>query len=69
VRSLARTIAENAPLSHVAHKRAIRAAAVGGPPADRSAISAAIAAAWRSDDFTEGRRAFLDRRPARFVGR
>jgi enoyl-CoA hydratase/carnithine racemase len=69
VRSLAMTIADNAPLSHVAHKRAIRAAAIGGPPGDRPAITAAITAAWQSDDFAEGRRAFLDRRPPRFVGR
>jgi enoyl-CoA hydratase/carnithine racemase len=68
VRSLALTIAGNAPLSHVAHKRAIRAAAIGGLPADRAAITAAIAAAWGSDDFSEGRRAFLNRRPARFTG-
>ncbi len=69
VRALAATIAANAPLSHIAHKRAIRAAASGGSEADRPAIDAAVAAAWQSDDFAEGRRAFLERRPARFSGR
>jgi len=68
VRSLALLIAGNAPLSHVAHKRAIRAASVGGHPVNEAAISAAIAAAWYSQDFVEGRRAFLERRPAHFTG-
>lgn len=68
VRSLAIAIAGNAPLSHIAHKRAIRAAAIGGPPTDQAAISAAIAAAWLSNDFVEGRRAFLERRAAHFTG-
>jgi enoyl-CoA hydratase len=68
VRSLAVLIAGNAPLSHAAHKRAIRAAAVGGLPANEAAIADAIAAAWHSRDFAEGRRAFLERRPASFTG-
>jgi enoyl-CoA hydratase len=68
VRALAALIAANAPLSHVAHKRAIRAAAMGGRPANETAIAAAIAAAWQSTDFAEGRRAFLERRPAHFTG-
>jgi enoyl-CoA hydratase len=68
VRSLALLIAGNAPLSHVAHKRAIRAASIGGHPDDEAAIAAAIAAAWYSKDFVEGRRAFLERRPAQFTG-
>jgi enoyl-CoA hydratase len=68
VRSLAAAIAGNAPLSHVAHKRAIRAAAIGGAPEDSTSIAAAIAAAWKSDDFVEGRKAFLERRAAHFTG-
>jgi enoyl-CoA hydratase/carnithine racemase len=73
VHSLATSIASNAPLSHVAHKRSIRAAASAGDraagAADRDQIDDAIAAAWRSEDFTEGRTAFLERREARFAGR
>jgi enoyl-CoA hydratase/carnithine racemase len=72
VRALAATIAGNAPLSHVAHKRSIRAAAGVRSSADRGvdpAIESAIAAAWQSEDFTEGRTAFLERRDARFAGR
>ncbi|HEV8298801.1 MAG TPA: enoyl-CoA hydratase-related protein [Acidimicrobiales bacterium] len=69
VRALAAEIAANAPLSHVAHKLSIRAAARGGEPAERPAIDAAIGTAWRSEDCVEGRRSFLERRPSRFQGR
>jgi len=68
VRALAADIAANAPLSHVSSKRSIHAAARGGEPVNRAAINAAIAAAWASDDCNEGKRAFLERRPPRFVG-
>jgi enoyl-CoA hydratase/carnithine racemase len=70
VAALAHDIAANAPLSHVSHKLSIRAASVAEPPADDwPLIDAAIAAAWRSDDCIEGRRSFLERRPARFTGK
>jgi enoyl-CoA hydratase/carnithine racemase len=71
VRALAATIAANAPLSHVAHKRSIRAAAGAGvgSSAERESVESAIAAAWQSADFTEGRTAFLERREAHFAGR
>lgn len=69
VRELAAAIAANAPLSHRAHKLSVRAAAVGGTPRDRDAIEAAIHAAWASEDFAEGRRAFAERRAPRFAGR
>jgi enoyl-CoA hydratase len=68
VRALAIAMAGNAPLSHIAHKRAIRAAAIGGQPDDSASIDAAIAAAWQSADFAEGRKAFLERRTAHFTG-
>lgn len=68
VRSLAADIAANAPLSHVASKLSVRAAARGGTPGNLAAIHGAIAAAWASDDHREGTRAFLERRPPRFTG-
>jgi enoyl-CoA hydratase len=68
VRDLAAEIAANAPLSHVAHKRSIVAAARGSMVTDRAAIDTAISAAWRSDDCAEGRRSFLERRPPVFRG-
>jgi enoyl-CoA hydratase len=69
VRGLALTIAANAPLSHAAHKRSIRAAVGARSLLDRVEIDEAIAAAWRSNDFREGRQAFLDRREPVFDGR
>jgi enoyl-CoA hydratase/carnithine racemase len=65
---LARQIAANAPLSHVAHQRSIRAAVSAGDD-DRAAVDAAIAAAWASADFREGAAAFLERRAPEFRGR
>jgi enoyl-CoA hydratase len=67
VRALAAEIAANAPLSHVAHKRSIRAAVHA--TTDREPVRSAIAAAWASADASEGRRSFLERRPALFTGR
>jgi enoyl-CoA hydratase len=69
VRTLAGDIAANAPLSHVAHKLSIRAAVHGRMARERGEVDAAIAAAWRSDDYAEGRRSFLERRPPQFRGR
>lgn len=66
--TLALTIAANAPLSHIAHKRSIRAAVGAGGGVDRAEIDRAITAAWRSDDFLEGRQAFLERREPVFGG-
>jgi enoyl-CoA hydratase len=71
VGALAADIAANAPLSHVAHKRSIRAAtsALEHAAAADPGVADAIAAAWRSDDFKEGARAFFERRPPEFGGR
>lgn len=68
VRALAADIAANAPLSHVASKLSVRAAAKGGAAANLLEIHTAIAAAWASDDHREGTRAFLERRSPRFTG-
>ncbi len=63
----AREIATLAPLTITAHKLALEASAP--PPGDHAAVDAARLAAWRSEDAAEGRRAFLEKRPARFTGR
>jgi enoyl-CoA hydratase len=68
VHELARDIADNAPLSHVAHQRSIHAA-VTGDASERAGVDDAIAAAWSSADFREGANAFLERRSLRFEGR
>jgi len=66
---LARTLADNAPLTLRAAKRAINAYAAGG---DRDALTRAGEAAldcFESADVNEGRDAFLEKRLPRFSGR
>ena len=68
VRTIAATIAANAPLSVRASKLAIRAFAEDD---ERAALDAAAlgAATFDSDDYAEGRRAFTERRRPHFTGR
>ena len=65
--TMAREIARNAPLSHIAHQRSIHAA-VSGRDDEQPAVDAAIRAAWGSDDFREGATAFMERRDPQFRG-
>lgn len=69
VKELASAIAANAPLTVKACKAAIREAQ--RPPAERNlaSVQALVEACFRSEDYAEGQRAFLERRPPRFVGR
>ncbi len=62
----ARELAALAPLTIAGHKLALeRTAPVLPPDAD---VEAARAAAWASADAHEGRTAFLEKRPPRFLG-
>lgn len=67
VHMLATEIAGNAPLTVQAGKRAMRAAITG--EGDVHAVRAAIEACFNSEDYAEGRLAFAQKRPPRFVGR
>ena len=66
--ALARTIAANAPLTIKAAKSAIRALTTGDVDL-RAEAEALYAAADASADYAEGRKAFAEKRPARFTGR
>jgi enoyl-CoA hydratase len=68
-RSYATQIAGNAPLTIRASKLAIKEALKDPEARELSALDAAIAACFESEDFTEGRRAFLEKRKPRFQGK
>lgn len=66
---LARTIADNAPLSVRAAKVAVTAALTSPESRDADAVERAAAACFDSEDYKEGRTAFLEKRAPRFAGR
>jgi len=66
---LARTIAENAPLSLRAAKLAVNEAVKGESERDAAAVHAAVLACFDSADYREGRTAFLEKRKPNFRGR
>jgi enoyl-CoA hydratase len=68
-RSYASMISANAPLTIRAAKLAVRE--TGKDPAQRKldAVKAAIAACFESDDYKEGRRAFVEKRKPSFQGK
>jgi enoyl-CoA hydratase/carnithine racemase len=69
VLELARVMADNAPLSLRAMKLAVREAGRSEQARDMAAVEQAIAACFDSADYREGRAAFREKRPPRFVGR
>jgi enoyl-CoA hydratase/carnithine racemase len=69
VHETAAEIARNAPLALAASKLALHTLASGQPVRDDPTVRAAVAACYDSEDFAEGRRAFLEKRAPRFTGR
>ena len=68
-RALAGEIAANAPLSVMAAKRVIDEIVRHPENPDMVALDAAIAQCFASDDYAEGRRAFLEKRKPQFKGK
>ena len=68
VRELAQTIAGNAPLTIKAAKYAIREKLKDPENRDMAGIASRVEACFQSEDYIEGRRAFMEKRPAKFQG-
>ena len=69
VLELARTIAGNAPLTVRAAKLAIRECTRDPDARDLAEVERLVEACFRSDDYVEGRRAFMEKRRPAFQGR
>ena len=66
IAALASQMAANAPLSLLAAKRVIDSLSARTADPD---VEHYIGDCFASEDYREGRRAFLEKRPARFTGR
>ncbi len=66
---IARTIADNAPLSVAASKVSVANAMMDPGDRDLGQMQRMMAACFDSADYREGRTAFMEKRPAKFQGR
>ena len=69
VLDIARTIADNAPLSVAASKLTINEMLKDESQRDMAAIERQMEICFNSADYKEGRTAFMEKRPPRFMGR
>jgi enoyl-CoA hydratase len=69
VLDIARTIADNAPLSVAASKLTINQMLKDESQRDMAAIARMMEVCFNSADYKEGRTAFMEKRPPRWVGR
>jgi enoyl-CoA hydratase len=68
VKRIAGAIASTAPLSVLAHKVVINEAVRDAGERDAQALQIALKACLDSEDYREGRTAFMEKRPPQFVG-
>ena len=69
VTDLATTIAENAPMTVEAAKAAINEGTKNPDEQGLDRVAAMVAACFNSEDYKEGRRAFMEKRKPQFQGR
>jgi enoyl-CoA hydratase/carnithine racemase len=67
-RSFAKLLASNAPLSISGAKYLLNGVAIGRGALDSDLAEALIAAAGKSNDYYEGRKAFAEKREPQFQG-
>jgi enoyl-CoA hydratase/carnithine racemase len=68
VEKLTATLAVNAPLSLKTNKMTVKAVLQDAGDRDMGAIRAAMAGCFDSNDYREGRRAFMEKRKPAFTG-
>lgn len=69
VTTLAKTIADNAPMTVKASKAAVNEGTKNPDERDLDSVAAMVEACFNSEDYKEGRRAFMEKRKPEFQGR